>query len=129
MFLAFKANLLACFLLEGLKFFLPWVWSIFLNILLRFFISPHPSLIPLISSRNGKGQGRGNIVRVKFPFLDPNTFSLGNNTSAEDPDLQKELPRVHFIKAASDWKGWREGVFLPTILFTCKISAHLPGPG
>lgn len=123
--------MLACFLLEGLKVFFPWVWSILLNILLRFFISPHPSLIPLISSRNGKGQGRGNIARVKFPFLDPNTFSLGNNTSAEDPNLQRELPRVRFIKAASDWKGWREGVgvLLHTIPFTCKISAHLPGLG
>ena len=106
MFLLFKANLLAYFLLEGLKFFLPWVWSILLNILLRFFISPHPSLIPLIASRNGKVQGRGDVARGKFTFFNSNTFfSLGNNTSTEDPNLQRELSKVHFIKAANDWKG------------------------
>lgn len=47
-----------------LKFFLPWIWSS----LLWFFISPW-----FLWSQ---GQGRGNIARVEFPFLDQNIFFL-----------------------------------------------------
>ena len=57
-----------------------------------------------------QGQGRKNLARVEFSFLDPHIFfSLGNNTSAKDADLQRELPRVHFIRAANDWERMEGG--------------------
>lgn len=56
-----------------------------------------------------QGQGRQNIAKVEFPVLDPNIFSLGNNTLAKDPDLQRELSRAYFIRAANDWERMEEG--------------------
>lgn len=63
---------LFCLFVGGSEvFFLTWVWSV----LFWFFISPYPSLIPLISGS----------------------------------DLQRELPRVHFIRAANDWERMEGG--------------------
>ena len=132
MILLFKANLLAYFLLEGLKFFLPCVWRILLNILLRFFISPHPSLIPHIASRNGKGQGRGDIARGKFPLFNSNTFFFLLEII---PQLKIQTFNESFQKCVSSrqpmtgkGRGRMVYVLLHTIPLACKINAHLSGP-
>jgi len=98
----------------------------------QIFISPHPSLIPRIASRNGKGQGRGDIARGKFPFLNSNTFFFLLEII---PQLKTQTFNESFQKCVSSrqpmtgkGRGRMVCVLLHTIPLTCKINAHLSGP-
>lgn len=122
--LLFNTSLFPCLFLGGSEVFVLFCFSFGSGVFYSVFQSRFFPNSYLLQQWCGSWKSEH---RMTFSLLDSNIFR--NNTSPKGPHLQRELSKVHFIRAANDWEriGVGDvGVILHTISFTCKFKSHLP---